>query len=71
MDYAACNVVYVDRNAKEDKLARKKESISAKSIENHLGDGELTPVIAIPTISDTNLRTLLETFSEGESRISP
>ena len=66
MDYAACNVVYVDRTAKEDKLARRKDSIPANSIENHTGDAEVAPVIANPTACDSNLRTLLETFSEGK-----
>lgn len=71
MDYAACNVVYVDRTAKEDKLAKRKDSIFTNPIENHSGDGEVTPVIAIPTSSESNLRALLETFSEGKSLFSP
>lgn len=67
MDYAACNVVYVDRAAKEDRLVKREDSLpsSARSIDlaNHAeGHAQRQPG-SFPL--DTNLQTLLATFSEG------
>jgi hypothetical protein len=66
MDYAACNVVYVDRTAREDKLVKRDDATSSGSTEtppNHAE--EYAPANQIPSLVDDNLRTLLGTFSEG------
>jgi 3',5'-cyclic-nucleotide phosphodiesterase len=64
MDYAACNIVYVDRTAGEDRLLKRGDIIS-KPIDGDLtasrdqnGPGEID-------VND-NLQTLLGTFSEGK-----
>jgi 3',5'-cyclic-nucleotide phosphodiesterase len=65
MDYAACNIVYVDRTAGEDRLLKKDDIFPAqvdganisKDL-NNSGHSELKE----------NLKTLLGTFSEGETR---
>jgi hypothetical protein len=70
MDYAACNVVYVDRTAREDKLVRKDDAISTDSLidtPNHVQDHALGPRV-LNTV-DSNLQMLLETFSESSCRI--
>lgn len=66
MDYAACNVVYVDRAAKEDKLVKKEDAIPAASsidIPNHVEDHALSRQSSVTL--DANLQTLLATFGEG------
>jgi 3',5'-cyclic-nucleotide phosphodiesterase len=66
MDYAACNVVYVDRTAREDKLVKRDDATSPGSTEtppNHAA--EYAPAHRLPSPVDDNLRTLLGTFSEG------
>ena len=66
MDYAACNVVYVDRTAREDKLVKRDDATSPGSTEtppNHAE--EYVPAHRNPSPVDDNLRTLLGTFSEG------
>jgi 3',5'-cyclic-nucleotide phosphodiesterase len=66
MDYAACNVVYVDRTAREDKLVKRDDATSPGSTEtppNHAA--EYAPAHPLPSPVDDNLRTLLGTFSEG------
>jgi 3',5'-cyclic-nucleotide phosphodiesterase len=64
MDYAACNVVYVDRTAREDKLVKREDVLPAESTDNHLNHAEEpTP---IPTAVDGNVKSLLGTFSEGQ-----
>ncbi len=62
MDYAACNVVYVDRSAREDKLVKRDDATSSAWSENgsNRAWGSSGPV-------EENLRILLETFSEGMS----
>lgn len=68
MDYAACNVVYVDRTAREDKLVKRDDATSPGSTEtlpNHAQ--EYAPARRSPSPVDDNLRTLLGTFSEGMS----
>jgi 3',5'-cyclic-nucleotide phosphodiesterase len=70
MDYAACNVVYVDRTARDDRLAKREDAIPGSAVENHVDHDEgLARVNSHPTALESNLRTLLETFSEG--RFSP
>lgn len=66
MDYAACNVVYVDRTAREDKVVKRDDATSPASTEiapNHAV--EYAPVQPSPSSVEDNLRTLLGTFSEG------
>jgi 3',5'-cyclic-nucleotide phosphodiesterase len=57
MDYAACNVVYVDRTAQEDRLVRREDATSTAG-----SDVDITPS---PIPLERNLQTLLGTFSEG------
>lgn len=62
MDYAACNVVYVDRSAKEDRLVKSDDPALA-----HLGLNDArnsSPVLAANGSLEANLHTLLGTFSE-------
>lgn len=66
MDYAACNVVYVDRTAREDKLVTREDSSEKKS---DFTDGHAPT--SPPETVDANLLTLLDTFSEGMSRDNP
>jgi 3',5'-cyclic-nucleotide phosphodiesterase len=68
MDYAACNVVYVDRTAREDKLVKRDDATSPGSTETPLYHAqEYAPAHRSPSPVDDNLRTLLGTFSEGMS----
>ncbi|KUJ13084.1 HD-domain/PDEase-like protein [Mollisia scopiformis] len=65
MDYAACNVVYVDRTAQEDKLV-KRDDATLSSLDkppNHAADNH-APVSNAPSPVEENLQVLLETFSE-------
>jgi 3',5'-cyclic-nucleotide phosphodiesterase len=71
MDYAACNIIYVDRRAGGDKCIKRNAppsesfNASAHELPKHekiVGD-ELSNV-------DRNVQTLLETFSEGAPRKS-
>ncbi len=66
MDYAACNVVYVDRSAHEDRLVKKEgfsETSTIPGAKTAGGDGsEPAPS---SKVAEENLRTLLGTFSEG------
>jgi 3',5'-cyclic-nucleotide phosphodiesterase len=69
MDYAACNVVYVDRTAREDKLIRRDDAtLTASFIDasNHVQDHAPGP--QAPDAVHSNLQTLLGTFSEGSCR---
>lgn len=66
MDYAACNVVYVDRTAREDKLVKRDDATSTASLidtPNHAQNH--APGYQDPDAVDSNLQTLLGTFSEG------
>jgi len=68
MDYEACNVVYVDRAAREEKLVRREDLISSALTSgplDHVGDGPLVPARAV--LND-NMQVLLGTFNEGLSR---
>jgi hypothetical protein len=70
MDYAACNVVYVDRTAREDKLVKRDDATSPGPPDtppNHAE--EYSSAQRTPSVVDGNLRTLLGTFSEGMSKI--
>jgi hypothetical protein len=57
MDYAACNVVYVDRTAQEDRLVRREDATSTAG-----SDADIAPS---SSPLEKNLQTLLGTFSEG------
>lgn len=72
MEYAAFNVVYVDRTAVDDRLVKRDEIISshpaikiqdANSMD-HANLGSANPV-------DRNLKTLLGMFSEGQHSREP
>jgi 3',5'-cyclic-nucleotide phosphodiesterase len=66
MDYAACNVVYVDRAAKEDKLVKREDvipSVSSIIIPDQI-DGQAHSRPHSFTLEE-NLQTLLATFGEG------
>lgn len=71
MDYAACNIIYVDRRAGEDRCikrdAARPESSNANAHELPKHD---SPVGGeIPHV-DRNVQTLLGTFSEGAPQTS-
>lgn len=67
MEYAACNVVYVDRTATEDKLVKKDDLIwPASPSGTQTFAEEVLPNQSHPSPIDTNLQTLLRTFSEGQ-----
>lgn len=66
MDYAACNIVYVDRTALEDKLMRREDAVSnVSTFENSAPatDGAITPRAINPV--DYNVNILLGSFTEG------
>lgn len=69
MDYAACNVVYVDRAAKEDKLVKRESvaSSSPPSINLPIHAEGHAPARRGSHTLEENLQTLLATFSEGLS----
>ncbi|KAH8663640.1 hypothetical protein BGZ60DRAFT_379489 [Tricladium varicosporioides] len=65
MEYAACNVVYVDRTAAEDRLVKKNDATSASSAPSaNLLDHDASVGVRKPNPVDGNLQTLLGTFSE-------
>ncbi|CAG8972282.1 hypothetical protein HYALB_00001680 [Hymenoscyphus albidus] len=62
MEYAACNVVYVDRTAQEERLVKRHDTPTtnpAISVQDH-DEGNAT----VPNLVDGDLKTLLGTFSE-------
>jgi 3',5'-cyclic-nucleotide phosphodiesterase len=66
MDYAACNIIYVDRRAGEDRCIKKATGLLESSNANaHELPKHGTPIGGeIPHV-DRNVQTLLGTFSEG------
>jgi hypothetical protein len=72
MDYAMCNVIYVDRRAAENKCIKRNpampDSISSNAHELPKHDA---PVGDDSIHVHRNVQTLLETFSEGEHRKLP
>ncbi|KAK0126831.1 3',5'-cyclic-nucleotide phosphodiesterase [Cadophora gregata] len=64
MDYAACNVVYVDRNAREDRLVKREDATSTASPDGVINYAEHHTPVHAPTAVDENLQTLLGIFSE-------
>ncbi|ESZ93712.1 BcPDE2, cAMP phosphodiesterase [Sclerotinia borealis F-4128] len=65
MDYASCNIVYVDRTALEDKLVRREDVVSnVSTVENSTPatDGAITPRAI--SLVDNNVNILLGTFTE-------
>ena len=71
MDYAACNVVYVDRAAPEERLVKREDATSTESSIDILSHSEgPLPARRNPSAVNANLQTLLGTFSEGSCRFS-
>jgi hypothetical protein len=68
MDYEACNVVYVDRAAPEDKLVKREDLISSALSSNPLNHVREGPLIPGRAALNDNLQTLLGMFNEGSSR---
>ncbi|KAK2630050.1 hypothetical protein QTJ16_000870 [Diplocarpon rosae] len=64
MDYAACNVVYVDRTAGKDQLVKRDDATSTASPHSALNEADGCAPVYPPGAVDANLRTLLDTFSE-------
>ncbi|KAH6702053.1 BcPDE2, cAMP phosphodiesterase [Leptodontidium sp. 2 PMI_412] len=64
MDYAACNVVYVDRSAREDGLVKREDATPTASTDDVLNYVDGHAPVRIPAAVDANLQTLLGTFSE-------
>lgn len=68
MDYAACNVVYVDRTAQEDRLVKRDEATLIGSADkSSIPSDNYAPDSRAPGTVEENLQVLLETFSEGRS----
>jgi 3',5'-cyclic-nucleotide phosphodiesterase len=65
MDYAACNVVYVNRAAREDALVKRGDVLSAALSPNPPDHVEEHPLPPGRAALNDSLRTLLGTFSEG------
>ncbi|XMA08713.1 hypothetical protein WAI453_001504 [Rhynchosporium graminicola] len=64
MDYAACNVVYVDRSACEDGLVKREDATPTASTDDVHGYADGHAPVQIPNAVDLNLQSLLGTFSE-------
>lgn len=67
MDYAVCNIIYVDRSAGEDRYI-KRDATALESPSTNLD--ELSKLDAPPVSGEVhhvhrNIQILLETFSEG------
>ena len=72
MDYAACNIVYVDRTARGDKLVKRDDATSPASTKIAPNHGEeYAPVQRSSSPLEESLRTLLGTFTEGTSNLAP
>lgn len=75
MDYATCNVVYVDRSADDDRLFRRGDELLQTLIdeddieEEHLRLEGRTGLQGDRRLLHLNLATLLGTFSEGRPAI--
>lgn len=65
MDYAACNVVYVDRTATRDALLKKEDAKTEGTNTDLLGHLDGHAPDGLSSTVDANLRVLLDTFSEG------
>lgn len=63
MDYAACNIVYVDRTAGEDRLLKRGDTLTKSHDANSAEAGD--PTHSARKHVEDNLRILLEVFSEG------
>lgn len=70
MEYAACNVVYVDRTAREDRLVTRGSTNRTEPEHSPSHIESSATAHASQDAVDDNLRTLLGTFSEGWSRAS-
>lgn len=72
MDYAACNIVLVDRAAAEDKLVRRDDVLASPVSTGPPAtvDSLAEQVCERANLMETNLQTLLETFNEGTAVLS-
>ena len=71
MEYAACNVVYVDRAAKQDRLVKREDVIPSASPIDIPGQDDVQAHSRVHSVTlEKNLKTLLATFSEGMSTIA-
>jgi 3',5'-cyclic-nucleotide phosphodiesterase len=64
MEYATCNIIYVDRTAGEDRLIRRGD-VTFNSLEANSPDFRWVNGSANGEECDVNLQTLLGAFSEG------
>lgn len=68
MDYAACNVIYVDRNARACRLIKRGDATMAL-LKSSTASGIAISELRDPPEGDVygNLEVLLENFGAGES----
>lgn len=68
MDYAACNVIYVDRNARVGRLVKRGDATIAL-LRSSTASGVTLSSLVDPPEGDVyeNLEVLLESFSAGKS----
>lgn len=68
MDYAACNVIYIDRNARMGRLVKRGDATMAL-LKSSTASGVVIPKLREPPEGNVyeNLEVLLESFSAGES----
>lgn len=75
MDFATCNVVYVDRAALEDTIVRRGDArMSSKNdtnVSSSFEDAERPAPVRWASHMLTNINILLHTFSEGSSNQIP
>ena len=70
MDYSHCNVVYVDRAAREDKLVKREDGIPSISSHDGINESKSSKLVhRDSTPLDANLQALLESFTEGSSSV--
>lgn len=67
MDYAACNVIYIDRNARVCRVVKRGDATMAL-LRSSTASGVTIPDLMEPPDGDVyeNLEVLLENFSAGE-----
>jgi 3',5'-cyclic-nucleotide phosphodiesterase len=70
MDYAACNVVYLDRRAGGDRLIKRGDVLLNDAlVDTAQLEEELASVQRDALLLNSNLETLLGTFSEGKTHL--
>lgn len=66
MDYAACNVIYVDRHAGPERVIKREEDVSGTSWANTWGyEIDHSSLLGDGGEVDENIKALLATFREG------